>query len=605
MSINPSSQTIDQELVNRIKDAERNINELAARIFGSSSGGTVDSVFGRTGTVTAQAGDYTTSLVTEGSNLYFTDERAQDAVGAALSDSSTVDLTYNDASGLISAAVIPGGIDHGALSDLTSDDHTQYALLAGRASPQQLAFGTASGASTGYLTSTAHATKGKYFLNSAGTITVDEANLRLGIGTATPTSARLVVAGSVTDDAAIDLVTAITATGAMNINHFRSSITLNADATLQFIRAVGTIIPGVANTSTQYVVNNNVQIGTSSANSNNMSGDIFGQFVRLSTGSGYTGTLTRFLGQYLADANLSGGGALTTQAGMVIQNLSNGTNNSQLVLGATASQVPSGNWALYSRSTRDSTFAGNLRIGSTTAPTKTVDITGTLGVSGVATLAGGLDLNVGSDATGDIYYRNSGGNIARLGVGSNGQVLTLASGLPSWASGVFDINALSEDTAPDFDADFVPSYDSSATTNKKLKLTRFFPQFIGHALDTGDRTTTATTDGTATAIANLTLTKTFVSGAIYRIRAGQESYNSGTNTGYLQIWEGTVGSGTKKAEKAQFHSAGSAFFQQVVEYIGTVTAGSVTINVGIKTSAGTHHLYGTGVPSFLTIERLA
>jgi len=37
----------------------------------------VNSVFGRTGIVTAQAGDYTTDLVTEGSNLYFTDARAQ------------------------------------------------------------------------------------------------------------------------------------------------------------------------------------------------------------------------------------------------------------------------------------------------------------------------------------------------------------------------------------------------------------------------------------------------------------------------------------------------------------------------------------------------
>jgi len=44
-------------------------------------------------------------------------------------------------------------------------------------------------------------------------------------------------------------------------------------------------------------------------------------------------------------------------------------------------------------------------------------------------------INVGSDATGDLYYRNSSGGLSRLGVGTNGQVLTLASGLPSWATG--------------------------------------------------------------------------------------------------------------------------------------------------------------------------
>jgi hypothetical protein len=43
-------------------------------------------------------------------------------------------------------------------------------------------------------------------------------------------------------------------------------------------------------------------------------------------------------------------------------------------------------------------------------------------------------LDLGSDATGDVYYRNASGNLARLGVGTNGQVLTLASGVPSWAT---------------------------------------------------------------------------------------------------------------------------------------------------------------------------
>ena len=47
-------------------------------ISGSS---TIDSVFGRTGTVIAQSGDYNTMLVTEsGTNLYFTDVRAQTAL---------------------------------------------------------------------------------------------------------------------------------------------------------------------------------------------------------------------------------------------------------------------------------------------------------------------------------------------------------------------------------------------------------------------------------------------------------------------------------------------------------------------------------------------
>ncbi len=40
----------------------------------------------------------------------------------------------------------------------------------------------------------------------------------------------------------------------------------------------------------------------------------------------------------------------------------------------------------------------------------------------------------GSGAAGDTYYRDSSGNFVRLAAGSNGQVLTLASGIPAWQS---------------------------------------------------------------------------------------------------------------------------------------------------------------------------
>jgi hypothetical protein len=68
----------------------------------------------------------TTSDITEGSNLFFTEERAQDAVGNILQDSSTIDLTYNDAGNTITASVIQSGIDHGSISGLSDDDHPQY-----------------------------------------------------------------------------------------------------------------------------------------------------------------------------------------------------------------------------------------------------------------------------------------------------------------------------------------------------------------------------------------------------------------------------------------------------------------------------------------------
>ncbi len=44
-----------------------------------------------------------------------------------------------------------------------------------------------------------------------------------------------------------------------------------------------------------------------------------------------------------------------------------------------------------------------------------------------------LKLSVGSDATGDMYYRNATGDFTRLPVGSNDDILKVASGIPIWA----------------------------------------------------------------------------------------------------------------------------------------------------------------------------
>lgn len=49
-------------------------------------------------------------------NLYFTNERAQDAVGAALTDSASVDFSYSDAGNTITATVIPSGVEVDSLA---------------------------------------------------------------------------------------------------------------------------------------------------------------------------------------------------------------------------------------------------------------------------------------------------------------------------------------------------------------------------------------------------------------------------------------------------------------------------------------------------------
>lgn len=49
--------------------------------------------------------------------------------------------------------------------------------------------------------------------------------------------------------------------------------------------------------------------------------------------------------------------------------------------------------------------------------------------------AGGLiRFDLGSDATGDIFYRNSSSNMARLAIGSTNNILTVTGGIPAWTA---------------------------------------------------------------------------------------------------------------------------------------------------------------------------
>jgi hypothetical protein len=68
-----------------------------------------------------------TTGITEGTNLYFTNERAQDAVGTILTNTATITLTYNDAGNLITADIpsdvaLPGNPTTTTQSPLTNDN---------------------------------------------------------------------------------------------------------------------------------------------------------------------------------------------------------------------------------------------------------------------------------------------------------------------------------------------------------------------------------------------------------------------------------------------------------------------------------------------------
>lgn len=82
-----------------------------------------------------------------------------------------------------SGTSLSGVTDHGLLTGLADDDHTQYLLIAGRSGGQTAYGGTGSGDDLTLL-STSNATKGSIFLGT--TSVYDETNSLLGIATLSP-----------------------------------------------------------------------------------------------------------------------------------------------------------------------------------------------------------------------------------------------------------------------------------------------------------------------------------------------------------------------------------------------------------------------------------
>lgn len=82
----------------------------------------VVSVNGQSGIVTL-----TTTDISEGTNLYFTDERAQDAVGNILTDSSKIDFTYNDAGNTITATIVAGSLVNADINASAAIDASKIA----------------------------------------------------------------------------------------------------------------------------------------------------------------------------------------------------------------------------------------------------------------------------------------------------------------------------------------------------------------------------------------------------------------------------------------------------------------------------------------------
>jgi len=130
-------------------------------------------------------------------------------------------------------------------------------------------------------------------------------------------------------------------------------------------------------------------------------------------------------------------GSLATQSG-TFSGTSSGTNTGDQTIALTGDVTGTGTGSFAA--TIGALKVTNAMLAGSIAASKLVgnDIatlgTVTAGTLSTGAVIGGVTITVGSDATGDIYYRNASGVFTRLGIGSAAQVLTVAGGLPSWAA---------------------------------------------------------------------------------------------------------------------------------------------------------------------------
>ena len=196
------------------------------------------------------------------------------------------------------------------------------------------------------------------------------------------------------------------------------------------------------------------------------------------------------------------------------------------------------------------TSTHDYKLSSITGSTKAVsDTNGTLTAP---------TLTLGSDATGDIFYRGSDGKVKRLGVGTNGQILKLAAGLPSWDTEATTANASTTVAGIVEEATQSEVEGRTATGGTGARL----------AITTSNITTVKTYDYQADSVGTdsyaITCTPAptaYTTGMRFTFKAGTE------NTGACSLNVNSLGAKTIKKQYNLDLSTGDILANQIVEVV--------------------------------------
>ena len=205
--------------------------------------------------------------------------------------------------------------------------------------------------------------------------------------------------------------------------------------------------------------------------------------------------------------------------------------------------------------------------------------------SGNLTIAGtlssaGLALTLGSDATGDLYYRGAGGAFTRLGVGSNGQALIVSGGLPSWQAipGGGDMLKATYDAGDDGIID-VAAGGTGATSFANLFAlgTDTTGNYVATIADAGSGRITVTGSGSETAGVTLDIADDAVTFAkIQNITDARLIGRSAGSSGDAQ--EITVGTGLSLSGGALTSTITQYTDENAQDAVGTILPSEFTYN---------------------------
>ena len=203
-----------------------------------------------------------------------------------------------------------------------------------------------------------------------------------------------------------------------------------------------------------------------------------------------------------------------------------------------------------------------------------------------ATINGTLSLNLGSDAIGDIYYRNSSGVFSRLGIGGTGQVLSVNSGLPFWSS-VIGITGPAGATGP-----------TGSTGSQGIQGIQGIQGATGSTGATGAGFTSITNTTTNNVLLANGTSNSATGAPNLTFNGNTLSITGGISSSATSIANHYGGGGTQQTTITGFSASGAAFLATSSDVAGQITFTASTFGKQVVVSFGTPYIIAPSV--FLT-----